>query len=48
MNTGLVAAFKQLIEAEIGKFPHDRQSDVLLLFTAHSIPLRVSGRAELN
>lgn len=40
MNTGLVAAFKQLIEAEIGKFPHDRQSDVLLLFTAHSIPLR--------
>lgn len=42
MNSGLVSAFKQLIEAEIAKFPADKQNEVLLLFTAHSIPLRVN------
>lgn len=42
MNSGLVRAFKQLIEAEIAKFPPDKQNEVLLLFTAHSIPLRVN------
>ena len=42
MNSGLVNAFKQLIETEISKFPLERQKNVLLLFSAHSIPLRVN------
>lgn len=39
-NSGLISTFTQLIEAEVRKFPPERQQSVLLLFTAHSLPLR--------
>lgn len=42
-NSGLISTFTQLIEAEVRKFPPERQQSVLLLFTAHSLPLRVSN-----
>ena len=42
MNSGLVNTFKQLVEAEIDKFPPKKRNNVLLLFTAHSLPLKVN------
>ena len=40
-NAGLVQAFKEQIESELAKF--DQPDDVVLLFSAHSLPLSVSG-----
>lgn len=41
-NPGLVAAFKSLIENELKQFPAEKRDSVLLLFTAHSLPLSVN------
>ena len=39
-NAGLVQAFKEKIESELAKF--EQPDDVVLLFSAHSLPLSVS------
>lgn len=44
-NPGLVEAFRQLIRAELEKFPADERDKVVLLFSAHSLPLSVSSSA---
>ena len=38
-NEGLVQAFKEQIESELAKF--EQPDDVVLLFSAHSLPLSV-------
>lgn len=42
-NLGLVTAFTKLIQQELLKFPPEDQKNVLLLFTAHSLPLSVNA-----
>ena len=37
----LFQAFKNNILAELGKFPEEDQDDVVILFTAHSLPMKV-------
>lgn len=37
----LVKTFATRIQDELKKFPEDKRKDVILLFSAHSIPLKV-------
>ena len=36
-------AFAETIRAELDKFPSDVRDDVVILFSAHSLPLKVEG-----
>lgn len=38
---GLLQAFAETIRDEIKKFPEEDQDDVVILFSAHSLPLKV-------
>lgn len=40
INDGLIQAFKQQIETELSKF--ENPNEVVLLFSAHSLPLSVN------
>ena len=40
-------AFSQHVESEIAKFPADVQDDIVILFSAHSLPMSVSISHEL-
>ena len=40
-HPGLVESFKQTIEAELQDFPEEDRKDVVILFSAHSLPMKV-------
>ena len=42
LNNGLINSFIELINNEIEQFPANLRDKILLLFTAHSLPLSVS------
>lgn len=46
VHKGLVKAFTQGIESELKKFPEEVQDDVVILFSAHSLPMRVVNRGD--
>ena len=39
-------AFADTIRAEISKFPSEDQDDVIILFSAHSLPMKVVNRGD--
>lgn len=41
-NPFLVKCFADNIKKELDKFPVEKQKDVFILFSAHSLPLKVS------
>jgi ferrochelatase len=41
-----VAAVTETITAALAKFPADKQKDVVILFSAHSLPMRVVNRGD--
>ncbi|POR37295.1 Ferrochelatase [Tolypocladium paradoxum] len=43
---GLVEAFAQNIEAKLAEYPEERRKDVVLLFSAHSLPMSVVNRGD--
>lgn len=43
-HSGLVEAFAKNIEAQLATYPEDKRSSVLLLFSAHSLPMSVVNR----
>lgn len=43
---GLVAAYKELIEKALLRFPEDKRDDAVLLFSAHSLPMASVGRGD--
>ncbi|XP_023218458.1 ferrochelatase, mitochondrial-like, partial [Centruroides sculpturatus] len=46
MNLGLVEVFSQLICTELEKFPKDARENVVLLFSAHSSPMKAVNRGD--
>ncbi|MCJ1376515.1 ferrochelatase hem15 [Loxospora ochrophaea] len=45
-HPGLVEAFAQNIEAQLATYPEERRKDVVLLFSAHSLPMSVVNRGD--
>ncbi|KAL1842897.1 hypothetical protein VTJ49DRAFT_3914 [Mycothermus thermophilus] len=45
-HPGLVEAFAQNIEAKLQEYPEDRRDKVVLLFSAHSLPMSVVNRGD--
>lgn len=45
-HPGLVDAFATNIEAQLATYPEDRRRDVVLLFSAHSLPMSVVNRGD--
>ncbi|XP_064596077.1 ferrochelatase, mitochondrial-like [Liolophura sinensis] len=45
-HPGLVQAFAENIQAELEKFPEEDRDDVVILFSAHSLPLQVVNRGD--
>ncbi|GAB0135976.1 hypothetical protein EsDP_00004296 [Epichloe bromicola] len=45
-HAGLVEAFAQNIEAKLAEYPEERRRDVVLLFSAHSLPMSVVNRGD--
>ncbi|EHY57066.1 ferrochelatase hem15 [Exophiala dermatitidis] len=45
-HPGLVEAFAQNIEARLAEYPEERRKDVVLLFSAHSLPMSVVNRGD--
>ncbi|KAK2723518.1 ferrochelatase, mitochondrial-like [Artemia franciscana] len=45
-NEFLVKAFAELVKAELQKFPEDIRSDVVILFSAHSLPMKTVSRGD--
>ena len=43
-HPGLVEAFAQNIEAKLAEYPEERRKQVVLLFSAHSLPMSVVNR----
>ncbi|EQK98405.1 ferrochelatase precursor [Ophiocordyceps sinensis CO18] len=43
---GLIEAFAQNIEAKLAEYPQERRKDVVLLFSAHSLPMSVVNRGD--
>ena len=46
VHTGLIEAFAQLIEARLQSYPANRRHEVVLLFSAHSLPMSVVNRGD--
>jgi ferrochelatase len=46
VHPGLVEAFAQNIEAQLKTYPKEKQQDVVLLFSAHSLPMSVVNRGD--
>ncbi len=46
VHPGLVEAFAQNIEAQLAKYPAEKRKDVVLLFSAHSLPMSVVNRGQ--
>lgn len=47
VHPGLVEAFAQNIEAKLAEYPEERRRNVVLLFSAHSLPMSVVNRGEM-
>lgn len=47
-HPGLVEAFAQNIEATLKEFPEEIRDQVIILFSAHSLPMSVVNRGELS
>ncbi|KAM5442767.1 ferrochelatase hem15 [Microsporum ferrugineum] len=45
-HPGLIEAFAQNIEAQLATYPEDRRDNVVLLFSAHSLPMSVVNRGD--
>lgn len=45
-HPGLVEAFAQLIEKKLAEYPAERRDNVVLLFSAHSLPMTVVNRGD--
>lgn len=45
-NSLLVKTFAERIKVELAAFPADKRKDVILLFSAHSIPLKTVNRGD--
>ncbi|KAJ5089185.1 Ferrochelatase [Penicillium argentinense] len=45
-HPGLVEAFAQNIEAQLKTYPEEKRSQVILLFSAHSLPMDVVNRGD--
>ena len=45
-HSGLVEAFAQNIEKTLAGYPEDRRDNVILLFSAHSLPMSVVNRGD--
>ncbi|KAH7327948.1 hypothetical protein B0I35DRAFT_345761 [Stachybotrys elegans] len=45
-HPGLVEAFAQNIEAKLAEYPEERRNNVVLLFSAHSLPMSVVNRGD--
>lgn len=45
-HAGLVEAFARNIESKLAEYPEDRRKDVVLLFSAHSLPMSVVNRGD--
>ncbi|KAL2169276.1 hypothetical protein VTG60DRAFT_6279 [Thermothelomyces hinnuleus] len=45
-HPGLVEAFAQNIEAKLLEYPEERRNNVVLLFSAHSLPMSVVNRGD--
>ncbi|KAI4144291.1 MAG: hypothetical protein L6R39_004254 [Caloplaca ligustica] len=45
-HPGLVEAFAQNIEAQLASYPQEVRKDVILLFSAHSLPMSVVNRGD--
>ncbi|KAL6243277.1 ferrochelatase hem15 [Rhinocladiella similis] len=45
-HPGLVEAFAQNIEAKLAEYPEERRKDVVILFSAHSLPMSVVNRGD--
>lgn len=45
-HPGLVEAFAQNIEAKLLEYPEDRRKDVVILYSAHSLPMSVVNRGD--
>lgn len=43
-HPGLVDSIARNIEEKLGEYPEDRRKDVVLLFSAHSLPMSVVNR----
>ena len=46
VHPGLVEAFARNIEAQLETYPQERRKDVVLLFSAHSLPMSVVNRGD--
>jgi ferrochelatase len=46
VHSGLVEAFAQNIEAKLAEYPADKRDSVVLLFSAHSLPMSVVNRGD--
>lgn len=46
VHPGLIEAFAQNIEAQLATYPAEVHKDVVLLFSAHSLPMSVVNRGE--
>ncbi|CAI4210765.1 unnamed protein product [Parascedosporium putredinis] len=44
--SGLVEAFAQNIQAKLAEYPEETRKDVILLFSAHSLPMSVVNRGD--
>lgn len=45
-HPGLVESFAQNIEAQLATYPEDRRNSVVILFSAHSLPMSVVNRGD--
>jgi ferrochelatase len=46
VHNGLVEAFAQNVEATLRTYPEEKRKDVVLLFSAHSLPMSVVNRGD--
>ncbi|PHH64625.1 hypothetical protein CDD81_4236 [Ophiocordyceps australis] len=46
VHHGLIEAFAQNIEAKLAEYPAERRKNVVLLFSAHSLPMSVVNRGD--
>ncbi|EDO40867.1 predicted protein [Nematostella vectensis] len=45
-HPGLIKAFADNVKVELSKFPEEVQKDVVILFSAHSLPMKVVDRGD--
>ena len=48
VHHGLVEAFAQNVEKQLATYPEDRRKNVVLLFSAHSLPMSVVNRGKYS